>query len=421
MSVVKETRPEVRLYNTVRKKFLPQKNPYFIADEIKQKASKSMGLSDFGPPDYEQGLEVICEVLNKEAKLHAFGRGLAKAMLIKTLGNRLEIQQRLNEQPEILERKIKKPIFIIGSPRTGTTLLFNLLAQNSNRRWLSTWHSSRPGLDTTDNKAVKSTYKNCQHSIKYIDYMRPNFQHIHETGADLPDECIPLLSSSMCSNMYDIQFIGDTYLQWFREQDLTATYQHYINQLRIMQGDNTENKMWLLKSPLHLSAMSYIHKFFPDATIVQTHRSPTEFIPSNTNLRYEFKALYSYAASRKDIVHEILDNQAFALRTALNDRDQLPLNVVDVYYQDLISDPTKVLEEIYSSANEPEPDNLAATVRTYLERNPQHKRGVHKYSLKDLNLSENEVIQKLDFYLERFNAAVPGPQRVAKEAASVSL
>ena len=103
-------------------------------DKLLQTATDNTGLSDFGENDFRQPLALLLEGLEKEANLSLLGRIIAKSDLVRTLENRLNFVALLKQQPEIEEQRIERPIFVVGPPRSGTTIFHDLLVMDPDNR-----------------------------------------------------------------------------------------------------------------------------------------------------------------------------------------------------------------------------------------------------------------------------------------------
>ena len=85
-------------------------------------ACSNTGLTDFGEDDFREPLALLLDCLESEARLSLMGRMVARADLLRTLENRLGLVDLLKKHPEIEEQPIERPIFVVGPPRTGTTI-----------------------------------------------------------------------------------------------------------------------------------------------------------------------------------------------------------------------------------------------------------------------------------------------------------
>ena len=98
------------------------------ADVLHAKASAETGLTDFGPDDYRERLDVYLAALRDIDGLHGSGIVNFHAQVLQLLKNRLLLYDLLARHPEIRDIELQPPVVIVGLPRTGTTHLHNLLA-----------------------------------------------------------------------------------------------------------------------------------------------------------------------------------------------------------------------------------------------------------------------------------------------------
>ena len=61
---------------------------------------------------------------------------------VRYAANRLRIRELLKRHPEIHDEQIRKPIIVVGLPRSGTTHLVNLLAADQRLRSMPLWRRS---------------------------------------------------------------------------------------------------------------------------------------------------------------------------------------------------------------------------------------------------------------------------------------
>ena len=115
----------------------------FVADELIQAAQKATGLQRFDSDSFREGLDVLLRDLNKIAYPEP-GIARIRGALIGALSTRLKTTAYLDEHPELLTRPVARPVFVFGIPRTGTTLLSNLLAADPARRSPLTWEIDDP-------------------------------------------------------------------------------------------------------------------------------------------------------------------------------------------------------------------------------------------------------------------------------------
>src|SRR5262249_20615783 len=97
-------------------------------------AEQRTGLRDFGDETFRQALAVLLDSIEREAHLHTVGRHLQRKLIVGKLSARLQMQAYWTAHPQVLDAEIARPLFILGLPRTGTTLLFYLLSAPAGAR-----------------------------------------------------------------------------------------------------------------------------------------------------------------------------------------------------------------------------------------------------------------------------------------------
>ena len=98
--------------------------------------------------------------------------------------------------------------------------------------------------------------------------------HIHEIGADLPEECLMALTDEIPVHL---SFIYSGYLNhevFFTKIDypkVKAAYLYYRKMLQLLSyqlGEEKNPRRWMLKCPIHLFYTKEISAAFPGAKFV---------------------------------------------------------------------------------------------------------------------------------------------------------
>ena len=94
-------------------------------------------------------LQLLSDTCNNEAKLTPVGRLAAHRQIVELLVNFAHLTRARCANASIADETIDNPVFITGLPRTGSTILHALLAQDPDVRVPATWeanlHSSMIG------------------------------------------------------------------------------------------------------------------------------------------------------------------------------------------------------------------------------------------------------------------------------------
>jgi hypothetical protein len=319
----------------------------FREEAVLEAARRATGLSDFGDEGFREGLRVLLETYEKTANFHEKGRKRYWRRVVQLLSTRLRVEEAFRKHPEIHERAIRRPVFLTGLPRTGTSALFNLLAVDPAARPLLLWEGIfpdpledlEPGRPDPRYQAIKAQYDRLREKD-------PDFTKIHFVSADTPEECVLLLSHDFCDAQMGIEVMMEPYASWFQKQDLHRPYAYYRELLKLIDWQRPGER-WLLKSPAHLWALDVLVEMFPDACIVLTHRDPLEAIASACSLT---DALMVVRAShdKRELGPAVLEYYARSLERGLGAREQAePRRFADVDYRELVAEPLAALRRIY--------------------------------------------------------------------------
>jgi Sulfotransferase family len=112
--------------------------------ELLDMACQETGLKDFGGDSFHEPLQVLLKAYETEAELTLVGRLAARRHTLQLLTNRLRLIEDRKRYPAIAQQDIHQPLFIVGLPRTGSTLLHNLLAQDPGNRVPLCWEVMFP-------------------------------------------------------------------------------------------------------------------------------------------------------------------------------------------------------------------------------------------------------------------------------------
>ena len=136
----------VKLINRIGEKIRTAgyNKPDLNADLLIKQAKKKTGLQDFGDTSFRDGLDILTAELNDQAQLSQIGQIAAYFNLLDHLCVRLRLIDFRGRRPQVTRQIIKRPLFITGLPRTGTTILYELIAQDPSFRSPASWEVTRP-------------------------------------------------------------------------------------------------------------------------------------------------------------------------------------------------------------------------------------------------------------------------------------
>ena len=371
-------------------------------------AARTTGLSDFGDDAFREPLARLTGALEREAQLTLLGRFIARGDLVRLLENRLRMVDTRRHHPEIDGEEIRRPLFVVGLPRTGTTILHELLAQDPANRVPMTWEVMHPwppperATFATDARIAR-----VEQHFAGIDRLIPGFKSMHPMGALLPQECVALTAHDFASMLFSTTHHVPSYQAWLDAADLRFVYRSHRRQLQYLQWRCTAAH-WVLKSPGHLWALDALLAAYPDADIVQTHRDPLTVVASLASLVTLLRRLASDHVDATAIGAEWTERLAAGLAHATAVRDRgLPAGarILDVHFADLLRGAVGTVRRIYAHFDRVLDAAAGERMRRFLAENPADKHGRHRYTLAAAGLDPTVERRRYAAYQERFGVA----------------
>jgi hypothetical protein len=370
-------------------------------DELLEQARRTTGLDDFGPDDFLEPLRLLVRCYNSEAELNFIGRMSARTYLLQLLENRLLLERDRTAHPEITEQQIASPVFILGLPRTGSTLLFELMAQNTALRVPLSWEVMLPSPPPrAETFQYDPRIKKAQRMLDWVDRIAPEFKHIHEVGARLPQECLPIMTQAFRSIQFHTTNNVPTYQAWLNSVDLTPAYEYHRRMLQHFQAFGPQGA-WLLKAPAHIFGIEALFKVYPDARILQTHRDPVKVIGSIASHCVSLRQAFSEHLNLEGIGSTWCCLWSMGLERTLKFRREHPEladRFLDVSYEDISSDPVAAVQRIHELFDLRFEDEAMGQARAYLAAHRKGRHGVHRYQLEDYGLSPARVGARFEGY-----------------------
>lgn len=376
------------------------------ADAIVEDACRRTGLSDFGDDDWREPYRIFVQAAAEEAQLHPIGRLLVRGDLRNWLENRLQLADWRKRHPEIASEAIERPLFIVGLPRTGTSILHELLARDPAHRAPLHWEVRYP-CPPPERASYESDARieHADRELRLWNHVVPEYDRMHELGGRIPVECIQITAHTFRSDELMGRQQVPSYAAWFAGCDLVPAYAFHKQFLQHLQW-RCPGERWVLKAPSHLGQLEPLLAVYPDARIVWTHRDPLKVLPSVASI------LYSTAFVRSDAVDadSVLDwftgeTCAYLLdgASALRDAHPEPSQFHDVRYSDLVQRPAETLAGIYEHFGIAFSARAEEAMLGYLAAKPKGKHGEHRYEFEDTGADASEERERFRAYQERYD------------------
>ena len=315
--------------------------------------------------------------------------------------------------PGYKKQEVKKPVFIIGNPRSGTTFLYDLMAQD-------TENFSQPKLYQTifcsvilykflrrfyrlQTKKKRITKVSSSKFNKFFD----KFKTIHQIDLNKSEEDEALFFLTLLSpSLYFVCPFIDK-LPWISIIDdmpekvklkLIKYYQNSIKRYMYLHGNN---KTYFCKNVMSSGKIKLIKQAFPDAIIINSIRHPYKAIPSMISFYHAAWKLHSPELLEASKETKALANVMGGLyKHMLKCKDYIGKDLMVVKFEDLVKNPIKSVKEIYKKLNLKMPKNLNLKIAKFI--NKKDHKSKHSYSLEEYGLNKKEIKKELravfDFY-----------------------
>ena len=365
---------------------------------VRQAIDSTGGLRDFGDfdGDWRARFRSLLTQLDATGKLNTVGRLMTRQELLRGLRTRLLLTHTRTQNPAIAEEKIEAPLVITGPPRSGTSILFELLALDPNARAPLAWEVMHPvPFGGASDTALRSMGE-CEQ--EFWGDVQPEFAAIHELRSDLPVECVTLALPGFSGGHWSMiaNLPG-----WMPDYPATMDYHRALLQT-LQYGGPARN--WVLKTPLYLVFIDLLFATYPDAWVVHTHRDPLKTEPSSLSTLATIRWERSDAAEFPEAGTGLGDIMiVLAKRRAAG---ELPDRIVDSHFSELMSDHVAAVEKLYGQMDRPFLGEHADAIRRYVETKPKGKFGRHKYSPEEWGFDSVQLRERMLPYTDYYGVTL---------------
>lgn len=380
------------------------------ADELIGQARQSVGLDDFGEPEWEVPFRHLVASLAADVPLHTLGRLLTRTEILRALRNRLLIVEACRAVPAVTQEVIRAPILIAGQGRTGTSILFELLALDPDNRAPLAWEAASPVAPpaTTLGEGIRRE-EIAQINNEFWADIQPEIRAAHEHRWDLPVECIRFMDSDFTSDWWAMLYGAWSWLKWRSQHPSDSAYRWHKRVLQLLQHGQSSNRRWLLKSPAHIGHLDELLRQYPDIRILHTHRDPVKSVPSTISLSEIMRSSRANDVDARMVGQLVVMGYSTSLRKVIDERSAgviPPEQITDVHFQSLMKDPVGTIEGAYAALGLPFSRGFAATITDYLKHKPQGHLGTHRYRAEDYGLSNAGLREAFCFYTDHYGIAL---------------
>ena len=362
--------------------------------DLMAEAVAQTGLDDFGDDSFREGLELLVRALRDEARLNAAGEAFLYPRLVGHLAQRLQVEDWYRRHPEIDDVPIEAPLIGLSLPRTGSTALSFLLAQDPGVRYLRQWESSQPCPPPS---TVAGRDPRVPQGAGEVVGSRA---HVPNDPAG-PMECLDLMALDFKTHIYQAFAQIPSYSAWLLDADLTSTYRYERRVLKLLQWGEPA-RPWRLKTPAHVLFLPYLDRAFPDARFVMTHRDPTDVILSVAGVYADIAGGFTDDLDLAYLGALNVEHWSVGMDRALAFRDGgADERFYDIDFRAMQADPIGEVRGLYAWLGEPVSDEFEAGMRRWWAQNAENREPASAAGPATFGLDLDQVRPRFADYVAR--------------------
>jgi len=312
---------------------------------------------------------------------------------------------------------VRRPVFLVGHARSGTTLLHRLMSRDAERfSSFMLYELYFPSLlqkkviralAAFDRRALGGLFEKRVQAWEKRRYRAT--QDIHAMGLTKPEEDDFLFYWSCASGTWMLKLPAMGEIDFYHldrepERKRRRVERFYADCIRRQLYLNGPDRIHLCKAPHFAGRVASLIESFEGAGIVVTMRNPHETIPSLlklVKLSYQLRGWDEARMARSlgVLAHQSFHTYAHPLEV-LAKHPETKHAIVD--YRELVAEPKRVVSEVYAALGLPISPAYAAILDQEQARARKHESG-HRYSLAEFGLDKGAIEQELAELFERYH------------------
>ena len=340
---------------------------------------------------------MLLDCYEREADLNTIGRYAAKWDTLRCLANLLRFETEEEEDREILNERIERPLFITGLPRSGTTLLHSLLAEDDGfqvPRCRQTIFPYPPRGARRDRRG-----RDVGRQLRMFQNLAPEMAAMHPLSADGPQECTEITAQVFRSLRFEMTHRVPSYQRWLDREGHESAYRFHKRFLQHLQRQQSVRR-WVLKSPDHIHALAAVESVYPDCDIVLVHRDPLTVAVSAMKLTEVVRRPFARKIDRAEIGRQVLERVHEAAQTMMaRSAPGAPARFIHFHHAELAANPLEALESLYRRLDLDMASRTRDRLRARLAATPNEP---HRYDFEEFGLKPGELCERFGPYMDYF-------------------
>ncbi len=380
-----------------------------------QSLDRVSGPDGFWRDDLEIPLRVLIESYEAEASLSALGRLVVQWDITRYLSNLRRLREEGAKAPEIGDEPIEAPIVITGVPRSGSTFLHGLLAEDPANLVLRCWQTIYPyplvgRRGRSDRGGIDRRPLRVDRQLKSFAFLTPGIRDLYPLDGWAAQECTEVTAHVFQSRRFDGTHHVPSYRKWLNGHGHLSAYRFHKRFLQHLQyqipGRQTPRRQWVLKSPDHVFALEALLLVYPDARIVMMHRDPLKVLPSVAQLTEILRVPFAKKIDLLQIGRQVTGDWATGTAIMVDKirRGQIPPErVFHLHYREVASRPMETIKRLYRHFDIALSMEAADRMSALIAAKPNGGYGRNAYSFERHGIDPEDVRHRFADYMQYFD------------------
>jgi len=334
---------------------------------------------------------------------------------VRFLSNLLRLRREEKRTAGITDQPIERPIFIAGLPRSGTTFLHTLLAQDPANLVPRVWQLIHPYPLGEPRAGTDPRSRRVARQLRLFSVVAPEFRRMHPIDADSPQECSEITAHIFASLRFDTTYHIPSYRRWLDDTGHLDAYRFHKRFLQHLQHQAPVVGRWVLKCPDHIFALATLRAVYPDACIVFVHRDPLAVLASVARLTEVLRRPFTRRVDKLEIGRQDSDRwlAAAELMIAAADDKTFAQPIFHIHHRRLVTDPLGTVAALHQHFGGSLGSLAADRIARLVAAKPNGGYGAHHSRLEEYGLDAAIERERYARYVQRFEI---NPEREARPA-----
>lgn len=378
------------------------------AERILENAANRLGLLQYTTDDIRARFSAYIDLFNAEGVIEAADFPRAAEQMEYFVGTRLQLERDWTTHPEILAQPVTNPFFVIGHPRSGTTILQCLLGLDRGHRMPRYWEvrhpSPPPGLvPVADAASLAAENTHISELLNIVPTLLSAHPYIEQLGLS-EAECEDIVTPDF-HMLHTMHFTRVPSLPYpVMPADGVAMFEFHKKMLQQFQW-KTPTERWVCKGTTHQYNLPALWQVYPDATCFWAHRAPEDYFASFFEMMEMLYAPINKYLYKGIDVRGVIEAMEMAYDYMLNSAWIDDPRICHIRFKDFVRDPVQTIRGAYEAQGIPFTPAYEAAIGSWFDNpaNRSDRHGKFHYSLEKFGLSPNEIREAFAGYYERFD------------------